>query len=124
MTDQDPLVAHHVTAEDATALTTAVDKLRREVHSRSVGFLIALTLIAALGIIVAVLLRNQSAQNARLEASIHEQCSLYGLVIPSYRDAARAASPLGPDGYDNAYRQMQTSADHLNCGIPHKVPGT
>jgi cytoskeletal protein RodZ len=55
MTHEDPLVAHHVTAEDAAALTTAVDKLRSEVHARSVGFLIALVLIVALGIAVAVI---------------------------------------------------------------------
>lgn len=74
MADQDPMVAHrvahaaeaaehaaehveehHVTAEHAEALTDAVDKLRREVHARSVGFLIALILITALGIAVAVI---------------------------------------------------------------------
>lgn len=55
MTDQDPLIAPHVTAEQADELTDAVDRLRREVHSRSVGFLIALILITAVGIAVAVL---------------------------------------------------------------------
>lgn len=60
--------------------------------------------------------------NERLETSIHEQCSLYSLLIPSYREEVRRVSPLGPQGYDAAFRRLQASADRLSCGIPHSVP--
>lgn len=57
--DQDK-VAHHTDPDNplltsADSLTTAVNKLSREVHARSVGFLVALVLITALGIAVTVI---------------------------------------------------------------------
>ena len=55
MVDPDPLVGHHVTAEQADELTGAVNQLSRAVHSRSVGFLIALVLIVCVGIAVGVI---------------------------------------------------------------------
>lgn len=82
---------------------------------------LGLALDIALSIFAFVLLSNQSASNARLEASIHESCTLYGFIISSYRETARTASPLGPIGYDNFFKAMQASADHLNCGVPHKI---
>lgn len=53
-------VSHHASVDDplvvsAESLTASVDRLRREVHARSVGFLIALILITAVGIAVAVI---------------------------------------------------------------------
>lgn len=72
------------------------------------------------GLIIFVIGLNNT--NARLEASITEQCSLYSLIIPSYREEARRVSPLGPEGYDEAFRRMQVSADNLGCGIPHTAP--
>lgn len=51
----DPLIAPHVTAEQATTLTAAVDGLHQAVDRRSAGFLVALILIAAVGLAVAVL---------------------------------------------------------------------
>lgn len=70
-------------------------------------------------IIVSVIILTGITQ--RLESSIHETCTLYGFIIPSYRETSRAASPMGPEGYDNFYRQMQVSADNLNCGVPHRI---
>lgn len=131
-------VNHHVSVENpllasADSLTAEIVALRDSVVSldRRKGSRLAVIgsyalwlLDIALIVFVGVLLHSHAEQNARLEASIHEQCSLYKLIIPSYREAARATSPLGPEGYDAAYRQMQISADHLDCKIPHSAPGT
>lgn len=131
-------VNHHVSTENpllasADSLTAEIINLQKSVLSLDrkkgsrlavIGSYVLWLLDIALIVFVGVLLHSHAEQNARLEASIHEQCSLYGLIIPSYREAARATSPLGPEGYDNAYRQMQTSADHLDCKITHSVPGT
>jgi hypothetical protein len=70
---------------------------------------------------VAKQLETQTQQLTRLT---HNNCTLYGLIIPSYREAARQASPLGPAAYDDVYKQIQHSADELSCGIAHKVPGS
>lgn len=129
----DPLIARPTTAQ-VDALTDRVDGLRIAAtaltkRTRRNEWGVRLTIIGlladvALSVIAFFLLHNQAGQNARLKTSIHEQCSLYALIIPSYRDTAKASSPLGPDGYDTAYRGMQVSADNLGCGIPHAVPGT
>ena len=111
-------------ADEVKALRLAADSLaKRARRNEWTTQLTALGLVLdiALSIFAFVLLNNQSASNARLEASIHESCTLYGFIISSYRETARQASPLGPDAYDQFYRAMQTSADHLNCGIPHKI---
>jgi len=50
----DRIVIHPVTSAEAATLTAAVQQLSRAVHSRSVGFLIALILIAAVGIAVTI----------------------------------------------------------------------
>lgn len=84
----------------------------------------ALTILVCVVLFVGFLFYSVNNQNNRLEASIREQCSLYELIIPSYSEASKQRSPLGPAAYDNAFRQMQISADHLNCRIPHRVPGT
>lgn len=57
----------------------------------------------------------------QVKTLVHESCTLYGFIIPSYREAARATSPLGPAGYDTFYYAMQTSADHLGCNIKHRI---
>lgn len=117
--------ADSLTAE-IVALRISVTALDRNKGSRLavIGSYVLWLIDIAIIAFVAVLLHNQSTQNARIETSIHEQCSLYALIIPSYGEASKQRSPLGPAAYDNAYRQMQNSADHLNCGIPHTVPGT
>lgn len=61
------------------------------------------------------------AQGALIQREIHETCSLYGFVINSYNERSRSQSVLGPDKYDNFYRQLEGSADRLQCGIPHKI---
>lgn len=57
----------------------------------------------------------------QVKTLVHENCTLYGFIIPSYRESSRATSPLGPAGYDTFYYAMQTSADHLGCNIKHRI---
>jgi hypothetical protein len=104
MTHEDPLVAHHVTAEDADALTKAVNKLRSEVHARSVGFLIALVLIVALGIAVAVIgwrsehfLTCQAGQNTQ------------------FREAAKTERAAQRRLFDTILNPASTPADRLKA---------
>ncbi len=75
-------------------------------------------LATALGLWLGIIVYQQ---NHRIETSVHEQCSLYSLIIPSYRETTRQTSPLGPTGYDNAFRRLQISSDTLGCAIPHVV---
>lgn len=65
------------------------------------------------------LVTQVQAQQVQQETSVHETCSLYSLFLGSYSAKGRAASALGPEGYDKAFRGLETSADHLRCGIPH-----
>lgn len=129
--------AQHLADEVKALRVTAANIGRRTTRN---GWVVAITttgllLDIALSIAAFIILSNQTdssarivtnnsriiAINSQIVASVHEQCSLYGLLIPSYREVARQASPLGPTGYDTAYRQMQASADRLQCGIPHVV---
>jgi hypothetical protein len=63
-------------------------------------------------------------QQVRLGVSIHETCNLYGTFLNFYSDAAKARFVGGPAQYDQLYLTLQTSADNLQCGIRHVVPGT
>lgn len=115
------------TAAEFATLADSIEHLNdrlRISERRSKGLIVALLVLAAVTAIVVYLLIVGIQARSQLQQSIHEQCSLYGLIVPSYSDAAKARSPLGPDAYTNAYRRMQVSADNLHCGIPHKVPGT
>lgn len=70
------------------------------------------------------LLNQVQAQQARLNTSIHETCNLYGTFIGFYSDAAKSRFAGGPSQYNQLYITLQDSADHLQCGIKHVVPGT
>ncbi len=129
--------AHHL-ADEVTALRETATTLTHRTTRNGWGVAITTTgliLDIALSVLAFMLLSNQTANNTQIAAnntriiainsqivaSIHEQCSLYNLLIPSYREVARQASPLGPAGYDSAFRRMQLSADKLQCGIPHVI---
>jgi hypothetical protein len=64
------------------------------------------------------------AQQATLDSSIHETCRLYGTFMSFYSPAARDRFVGGPGQYDQLYSTLQLSADRLNCGLKHVVPGT
>lgn len=70
------------------------------------------------------LLQQVQQTQTRLNISIHETCALYGTFEKFYSDAARGRFVGGPTEYDNLYVQLQTSADNLQCGLKHVVPGT
>lgn len=111
-------------AEEVMGLRESADKLARRASRNEWALAltaIGLALDIALSIFAFILLSNQSTSNTRLEASIHEQCSLYSLILPSYSSAAQQRSPLGPKAYDDAFRRIQVSSDHLGCGITHVI---
>lgn len=70
------------------------------------------------------LINQLQAQQSRLSTSIHETCNLYGTFLNFYSDAAKTRFVGGPAQYDQLYLTLQTSADNLQCGIKHVVPGT
>lgn len=107
----DPLVAPRVvTAEQATALTAAIEKLRREVHARSVGFLIALLLITAVGIAVGVIgwrsehfLACQAGQNQE------------------FRTAAATERAAQRRLFDIILNPASTQADRLKASLDYRA---
>jgi hypothetical protein len=99
------------------------------------GFVLFDVIITIAGIFFGIHLHNvQNTNNdliatvqhnqARLDASIHETCNLYGLFMSFYSDAAKVRFAGGPIAYDHGYIQLQSSSDRLQCGIKHVVPGT
>jgi hypothetical protein len=118
-----------VTAEQATELTAAVDGLHQAVDRRSAGFLVALILIAAVGIAVAVLgwrsehfLTCQAQQNAEFrEAAAKERAAqrhLFDVILsPASTEEQRLqASREYRAGLDVADKQRSDStAAAENC---------
>lgn len=106
------------------------------------GFIAFDVVITIMGIIFGVVvlnIANQSEATAasaalaihdvqltqtRIESSIHEQCTLYAEFLSFYSAKAKMVSPQGPEAYDQAFRNLLTSADHLQCGLsaPKDLP--
>lgn len=117
--------------EDVAALLRDLKKVKADQKKTwtwvkgGAGFIlfdVLITVLGAIGIITMYGIINEvEDQGAKLQTSIHETCSLYGFVIQSYNQMSRDRSPLGPEAYDNFYRQLQGSADRLECHIPHKI---
>lgn len=122
-------------------LTPEVTKLQNDQKSTwawlkgGAGFIAFDILVTAIGFIIGIsvyrvehqndaLIAQIQQQQARLGTSIHETCNLYGLFESFYSDAAKARFAGGPVKYDQGYVQLQRSADNLQCGLPHIVPGT
>jgi hypothetical protein len=152
-TPQDPRVGPHVEMDNALSarmedlrqtlaeLTPEVTKLQQDQKSTwtwlkgGAGFVLFDIIVTILGIILGINVYNVSHQNdqliaqlqqqqGRLATSIHETCNLYGTFINFYSDAAKGRFAGGPVQYDQLYVTLQTSADNLQCGIKHVVPGT
>lgn len=96
------------------ALADTVTRLTKKLRFRT-------RLIAAVLVTDLVITGGAFVLFEQVKTLVHESCTLYGFIIPSYRESARATSPLGAEGYDVFYRAMQVSADHLGCGIPHRI---
>lgn len=122
-------------------LTPEVTKLQNEQKSTwawlksGAGFIAFDIIITVLGIIYGynlhtvehqndALLSQLQTQQARLATSIHETCNLYGTFINFYSPAARDRFTGGAAQYNELYIVLQRSADNLQCGIKHVVPGT
>jgi hypothetical protein len=103
----------------------------------AIGALILALLLGLTGVIFGLVVFNradsavaQAQQNAiiiqqlkdtqsQLAKSIHGQCSTYGLLIGTYNVKSRATYAQGGEtAYDDAFRNMLTEANALNCGIP------
>lgn len=119
----DPLIAPHVTAEQANTLTAAVDGLHQAVNRRSAGFLIALVLIVCVGVAVAVIgwrseqfLTCQAQQNTEFrDAAKTERAAqrrLFDVVLnPASTQEQRFQASLDyRAGLDVADRQRSDSA--------------
>jgi hypothetical protein len=63
------------------------------------------------------LIQQVAANQARLDTTVHEFCSLYGSFIGFYSTKARDAFIGGPDQYNALYRQLVTSSNDLQCHI-------
>lgn len=122
-------------------LTPEVTKLQNEQKSTwawlksGAGFVAFDIIITVAGIIYGynlhtvehqndAILSQVQAQQVRLATSIHETCNLYGTFINFYSPAAAARFASGPAQYNQLYIVLQHSADNLQCGIKHVVPGT
>jgi hypothetical protein len=99
------------------------------------GFIVFDIIVTVLGIILGFNVYSVSHQNdqliaqlqqqqTRLGTSIHETCNLYGTFIGFYSPAARERFAGGPAQYDQLYVTLQKSADNLQCGVKHVIPGT
>lgn len=99
------------------------------------GFIVFDIIVTVLGFVLGINVYNIShqkdalivqlqQQQSRLGVSIHETCNLYGTFISFYSSAARDRFVGGPAQYDLLYVTLQKSADNLQCGIKHVVPGT
>jgi hypothetical protein len=122
-------------------LTPEVTKLQQEQKSTwawlkgGAGFVVFDILVTVAGLILGVNVYSVSHQNdalitqlqqqqTRLAVSIHETCNLYGTFIGFYSPAAKDRFAGGPAQYDQLYLVLQKSADNLQCGVKHVVPGT
>lgn len=104
MTPEDPLVEHHVTGEQAAELTNSVNKLRGEVHGRSVGFLVALILIVALGIALSVVgYRSEHFLSCQVRQNTE------------FRDAGRTERAAQRHLFDVILNPASTPADRLKA---------
>lgn len=114
-------------ADDASALLAEVGAMRETAdrlatRTRRNEWAVALTIIGLTADVILTVFLITS--NSRISNSIHAQCSLYELLIPSWRGAPPPGNPVTPTQYRDAYISMQNTADMLNCGIKHVVPGT
>jgi hypothetical protein len=57
------------------------------------------------------------AQKARQDVTDHEFCGLYETFLGFYNLKSRATWLQGPDAYDEQYRRLLLSAEHLKCGL-------
>jgi hypothetical protein len=122
-------------------LTPEVTKLQNDQKSTwawlkgGAGFIAFDILVTLAGVILGVNVYSVSHQNdqlitqlqqqqIRLGTSIHETCNLYGTFINFYSPASRDRFAGGAAQYNQLYIVLQHSADNLQCGIKHVVPGT
>jgi Tfp pilus assembly protein PilN len=63
-------------------------------------------------------------QQARMDKDFHEICATDAHLLAFYSDKAKQVYFSGTAAYDQLYTDLQTSADNLQCGIKHVVPGT
>jgi hypothetical protein len=63
-----------------------------------------------------LILQQQTTQN-RLDATVHEFCGLYDSFIGFYNPRSKATFQDGPQAYDNLFRKLLISSDHLQCNL-------
>lgn len=70
------------------------------------------------------LISQLQQQQGMLAADMRENCSLYSSLYRFYNGPAKDHFADGPAAYDGIYVTLQHSADQLDCGLKHVVPGT
>jgi len=123
------------TVVETAELKDTQDKLRLLMLIISVLATVSLILsIIALG--YAVHASHKTDQNSKSIGSLTQQqaisftdmqaqqCITDGHLLGFYNLEARKLFAGGLGNYDQQYLKLQTSADHMNCGLPHVVPGS
>lgn len=68
------------------------------------------------------LIAQQAATTDRLERSVQETCSLYGLILGSYRPESRP--PETRDEYERSFELIRRGYRNLDCQNPIAPPAT
>jgi hypothetical protein len=94
-----------------------------------VAFLVMILLDIGITVILGIILHQRGHTQAelntavdRLNRVVHNDCLLYGLIIPNYHPGnspQRTSYPGGPAAYDGLYIGMENASDYIDCGIPH-----
>lgn len=111
-------------ASQVGVLTTAVTSLKQSVLVLSAR--LRRTRLIALGTVIGlaldlVLSVGMFYVATTVIAEVHQTCTLYSQFIKAYNPANATRLQMSVDAYKDQYRQLEASADALNCGIKHKV---
>jgi hypothetical protein len=123
------------TVVETAELKDNLDKLQLLALIASVLSALALAM-SIIALVFAVHASHKSDQNSKSiddlsqqqAASITDvqaqQCVTDNHLLGFYSVDARKLYAGGPTNYDQQYLKLQTSADHMKCGLAHVVPGS
>lgn len=103
--------------QSVLVLSTRLRRTRLIAIGTTIGLI--LDLLLSLGMFYVA--TSVTHANAQIATEVHETCTLYSIIIKSYNPVSAVKSPLSVAGYTAAFKQLEISADHLNCGIQHTV---
>lgn len=107
---------------DRSAGDKLVDLAKQSKRDRRIlrALIVSFVLNILLTVFVVIGLVQLQSLTSRLDAAQstgrqNALCPLYQLFLDSRSDKARAASPQGPEAYDNAFKIIQKGYDALEC---------